>query len=99
MLRPTPPMSNIERQRRFRERHPGYYDRYHASRRARIKANGAAMAMATETVAEKVQPVALPAMVVRLALPAPVETIVIPGMNTIGQMPVPIVVPIRRQAA
>ena len=99
MLRPTPPMSNIERQRRFRERHPGYYGRYHANYRARIKANVVAIAMATETMGETVQPLALPPMVVRLALPAPVETIVIPGMNTIGQMPVPIVVPIRRQAA
>ena len=38
MLRPSAPMSNIERQRRFRERHPGYYGRLHRKRRAFIKA-------------------------------------------------------------
>jgi len=27
--RRTPPMSNAERQRRFRERNPGYYNRYY----------------------------------------------------------------------
>jgi len=32
------PMSNTERQRRFRERHPGYYGRLHRKRRAGTKA-------------------------------------------------------------
>jgi hypothetical protein len=31
-------MSNAERQRRFRERNPGYYQRLHARERARVKA-------------------------------------------------------------
>lgn len=31
-------MSNTERQRRFRERHPGYYGRLHRKRNAGIKA-------------------------------------------------------------
>lgn len=31
-------MSNTERQRRFRERNPGYYKRLHAKRRAQVKA-------------------------------------------------------------
>ena len=31
-------MSNLERQRRFRERNPGYYGRLHAKRRARVQA-------------------------------------------------------------
>ena len=31
-------MSNTERQRLFRERHPGYYQRLHAKRRAATKA-------------------------------------------------------------
>ena len=30
------PMSNTERQRRFRERHPGYYARLKATRRAAL---------------------------------------------------------------
>jgi len=38
MLRPAPPMSNTERQRRFRERNPGYYQRLHAKRRAQVQA-------------------------------------------------------------
>ncbi len=90
-----PPMSNTERQRRFRRDHPGYYQRLHAKRRAQERAALAAMASATETMAEK----ALPAMPVRLALPAPVEPIVIPGMNTIGEMRAAMFVPIPRKAA
>jgi hypothetical protein len=31
-------MSNTERQRRFRERNPGYYQRLHAKRRAEVEA-------------------------------------------------------------
>ena len=36
MLSYRPPMSNAERQRRFRERHPGYFQRYKARRRVTI---------------------------------------------------------------
>jgi hypothetical protein len=32
MIKPVPPMSNTERQRRFRERNPGYYGRLHRKR-------------------------------------------------------------------
>ena len=35
--RPTPAMSNAERQRRFRQRNPGYYARLQAARRAAAK--------------------------------------------------------------
>jgi hypothetical protein len=35
---PTPPMSNTERQRQFRERNPGYYARIKARERAAAKA-------------------------------------------------------------
>lgn len=38
MLRRCAPLSNTERQRLFRERHPGYYQRLHAKRRAAVKA-------------------------------------------------------------
>lgn len=34
----TPPMSNTERQRRFRERNPGYYGRLHRRRSAMVTA-------------------------------------------------------------
>jgi len=40
MIKYPPPMSNTERQRRFRERNPGYYQRLHAKRRAAVKAYG-----------------------------------------------------------
>lgn len=73
-LRPAPAMSNTERQRRFRERNPGYYQRLHAKRRAEVQALG-----------ERRRAIALMlAKPVPLMLPAPVETIEIPGMTTIG---------------
>lgn len=74
-------MSNTERQRQFRERNPGYYQRLHAKRRAAIKAGLAAL-----RVREQEQ-----AMAVRrepLMLPAPAVTIEIPGMNTVPATPV-----------
>ena len=76
-LKRVPPVPNTERQRQFRERNPGYYQRWHARRRAVIKAGLAeARARAIETLALPAasEPLALPAMPVRLALPAPVET-------------------------
>lgn len=68
------PMSNAERQRLFRERHPGYYARRKAQERALIRA------MREARLAAARQPVKVPLM-----LPAPVETIEIPGMNMIPQ--------------
>lgn len=38
MYKRVAPMSNTERQRRFRERHPGYYGRLHRKRKAASKA-------------------------------------------------------------
>ena len=38
MLKPFAPMSNTERQRRFRARNPGYYGRLHRKRNAGAKA-------------------------------------------------------------
>ena len=67
-------MSNTERQRLFRERNPGYYGRLHAKRRAKIAALHAERVSAAQMVAVKREP---------LMLPAPVETIQIPGMTTI----------------
>jgi len=49
-------MSNTERQRLFRERHPGYYQRLHAKRRARVKAALPALQVKIEMeVAAKLQ--------------------------------------------
>lgn len=67
-------MTNAERQRRFRERNPGYYQRLHAKRRAGEKARAAELIAAAQAMAAKREP---------LMLPAPVETIEIPGMTTI----------------
>lgn len=62
-------MSNTERQRQFRLRNPGYYGRLHRARKARIDA-----ALAAKAAAEAQTP---------LLLPAPAETIRIPGVNAI----------------
>jgi hypothetical protein len=72
-------MSNAERQRQFRERNPGYYTRLRAKRKAQMEAFAAARVAAAARV---------------LALPAPVEMPIIPGMNTIEAMPAPAPVPI-----
>ena len=65
MLRPEPPMSNAERQRLFRERHPGYYAKLHARRRAGHKALIAAaraqLAASSQPPADGPAPTPLPA--------------------------------------
>ena len=63
MISSLPPMSNYERQRRFRERNPGYYGRLRRRRKAELTAALSATAA---------PPLALPAPT-RLLLPAPVE--------------------------
>jgi len=74
MLTKSLPMSNTERQREFRERNPGYYGRLHRQRLAEEQALAAAQAAAATVRAP-------------LALPAPVEAILIPGMTTIPANP------------
>jgi hypothetical protein len=54
-------MSNGERQRRFRERNPGYYGRLHRKRKAEILALHAARMAAAEAVVAKPEPLRLPA--------------------------------------
>jgi hypothetical protein len=73
-------MSNTERQRRFRERNPGYFNRYKTKvdREATRQTLVALLAAAEKAEAEKAHATREP-----LALPAPVETIEIPGMNII----------------
>lgn len=58
----TPPMSNTERQRLFRERNPGYYGRLHRKRKAQVRAALAQRAMLAAAVPQPR----------RLLLPAPV---------------------------
>ena len=85
MLMPHTPTSNAERQRQFLQRHPGYYRKYNARRRAAARwalqnasAMDAAMVAEAEAKAQKREP---------LMLPAPVETIEIPGMTRIEVAP------------
>jgi hypothetical protein len=74
MLRRPSPISNAERQRQFRERNPGYYGRLHAKRRAAVRAFAAQRAAVAA---------AIPARPTPLLLPAPVELLVILGLNAI----------------
>jgi hypothetical protein len=73
MLTRAPAMSNIERQRKFRLSHPGYFNKYNARRRgskgerARMQAKWAAAARAAaeeqaaaSTTAERAMPAAGP---------------------------------------
>jgi hypothetical protein len=93
MVKPSAPMSNAERQRQFRKRNPGYYGRLHARRRAEGKALAAQRAAAEQLVAVRPAP---------LMLPAPVEVLLIPGMNVIAAAaapapePLPVALPFAR---
>jgi hypothetical protein len=73
MMIRSSPLSNAERQRMFLERHPGYYRRLRAKRRAEELALSAAQAAAA----------AAPARREPLMLPAPVEMPLFPGINEI----------------
>src|SRR5687768_3474619 len=83
-----PPVSNTERQREFRERNPGYYQRLHAKRRAEIKARAAQLEVAAPAPAPVPAPViyTIPVPTWRLALPAPVVLPVLPALNPIEVM-------------
>jgi hypothetical protein len=73
-------MSNVERQRLFRLRHPGYYARIHARKRAAARAAAAQPVAVEQTPAVRREP---------LLLPAPVKLLEIPGINAIpAAMPV-----------
>jgi hypothetical protein len=73
MVKPAPPLSNAERQRQFRARHPNYDHRYRARRKAAIAGGLAVMAA--------------PAAAEPLALPAPAELPLFPGLNAIPATP------------
>ena len=86
MVKPAPPLSNAERQRQFRARHPNYDHRYRARRKAAIAGRLAVMAA--------------PAAAEPLALPAPVQMPLFPGLNAIPATPAraPQLVPISQPA-
>ena len=74
MLQRPKPVSNFERQRQFRERNPGYFNKYNARRRAAAEATRAKIQEEARAMALQGEP---------LMLPAPVVTVEIPRMNTI----------------
>ena len=76
-------VSNTERQRQFRERNPDYYRRLQAKRRARVKVGSA------QLLAEVNLAISEP-----IALPAPVEAIAIPARPFPLMLPAPVVDPL-----
>jgi hypothetical protein len=83
-------MTNYERQRLFRERHPGYYNKYNARQRQQteqVKQKMAALSRAAieaELAAQAAAAAAAAApATTQLMLPAPAEPLIIPGMNTL----------------
>lgn len=73
-----PAMTNTERQRRFRERHPGYYGRLHRQRKARLQAYSATKALRVKAAALVAEWAKTPLM-----LPAPAITFEFPGINAL----------------
>jgi hypothetical protein len=78
MLKPTPPMSNYQRQKNFRLSHPGYYGRLHARQRAGAKA-------AVEAMKAQAQAAATPAPTEPLMLPAPVVDPMMLELNALAE--------------
>lgn len=78
MLVPSPPMSNLERQRLFLKRHPGYYREYRRKREAQRQASLAAQ---TDTAVTSATPLALPS-------PSPTITIDLPLFAHLEPIPV-----------
>jgi hypothetical protein len=73
-------MTNAERQRQFRESHPGYFGRYRVNHRKAVAAAKAALA-AANAAANAAATTDAP------MLPAPGEMPVIPAMNVIAAPP------------
>jgi hypothetical protein len=102
MLKKSGPMSNGERQRRFRASHPGYNRKYNghptAAQRRKVKQMLAEMHVQAEAHVRLVlhSTICKP---LPLMLPAPVEMLVIPGMNTFGMIRTTESVPLARARA
>ena len=85
-------MTNYERQLKFRKNHPGYNTRLQARKRASAKRDAEKRMAARQTAANAEALPALPASLTipvptfQLALPAPVEVLVFPGLKTIETM-------------
>ena len=84
-------MSNVERQRRFRARHPGYFNKYNGRRKAMRLATTAKMraeilAMEAEARAAAQAPPAPLALPVKpiLMLPAPVQDPVVAEIDALA---------------
>lgn len=101
MVTKSAPMSNAERQRRFRSRNPGYNRKYngHPTAAQRRRAKEACVELLAKAEAH-VQHVLRSTLCkpLPLMLPAPVETLAIPGMNTIQMIFPPQHVPLARAA-
>ena len=78
MLMPNRPRSNYERQQDFLARHPGYYQRRYAKRKAatltQLEQQQLTPATIAVTISVKKEP---------LMLPAPVEPLILPALKTI----------------
>src|SRR5687768_6859203 len=101
MLKPVGPMSNTERQRKFRQSHPGYFRKYYAPKRAarkRADREIRAMLLAQAKAEAEAAAAASPATHPLLMLPAPVEVPVIPGLNAIAITPAPAPLPVAQPA-
>jgi hypothetical protein len=95
MLSPAPPISNTERQRRFRARNPGYFNKYNARRRGNPEATRAYLAAIVQTAEATVAAAATPSP---LLLPAPVQLPLFPGLNLIDETPAPAPLPVSEPA-
>ena len=109
MLRPCPPMSNVERQRRFRLRNPGYFRKYYTPKRvwkqratARLQAEApaliaAARAEATLAILAKPEPLMLPAPVqdpTMVAIDALAAAFAAPSARAATPIPAPLARPV-----
>jgi hypothetical protein len=79
MLTIPPPMSNTERQRKFRKSHPGYFKKYYGRKKSiekHVKARMQAEAQAAKAARDAARAEATLAILVKpqpLMLPAPVQ--------------------------
>src|SRR5690242_5454100 len=91
MLVPCPPKSNVERQREFRKRNPGYFNKYNARQRAmakrakeRVRELIQAQAQADREAARAEATLAILAKPEPLMLPAPVQDPTMAAINALA---------------
>ena len=99
MLTIPPPMSNTERQRKFRKSNPGYYKKYYARKRSmgrRVRAQMQAEAQAAKAARDAAGAEATMAILAKpdpLMLPAPVQD---PAMAAITALAAALIAPSAR---